>query len=311
MIDGLVTLAAIGMTGIFWRSLGPLNVGVTKALGIAFGYAILYSLVGVITGANRVAWSEAAMADAMELVLPVGLATVIAILVNYFWIGESRLPTELVLMASVLSFAGFVLVRYRSRLFQELAERWLITSGSALQAQERVLIIGSGESGQFMAWWLNNGRNQGIFRIVGYVDDDLYKQDTRIRGVNVLGRREDIPQLVAAYDVGIILFAIHNIPIAERNRVLDICRATAARVYIVPDILESLRKVANGYNGEAHTAGEVEEGQSKPASTLGFKNWLDDLDKRADLGDLEGVHEQIRQMREELTNLSGEIKTQG
>ncbi len=308
LIDWLVTLAAIGATGIFWRSFGPLNVGVSRAVSIALGFAVLYSLVGALTGVNRIAWSQAHMMDIMDLVLPVGLATAIAVLANYFWVGEPSLPMPLVLMAAVLSFIGYVAVRYRIRLIRELAERWLRARGTAMKTLERVLIIGSGDSGQFMAWWLNSGRNQGLFHIVGYVDDDLYKQDTRIRGVNVLGRREDIPNLVVKYDVGIILFAIHNIPDSERDGLLQICQSTAARVYALPDILASLKRVANGLE-ENETAGEVESIENIPADDLA--SWLDELETRAESGDLAGIQQQIHRMREKMIRIEGEPEIRG
>jgi len=293
MIDGVVTLIAIGITGIFWRSFGPLNVGVVNSLGIAFGFAVLYSLVGAALGVNKIEWSRADLADAFDLIPPVMLATVIALFINRVLEDQPMLPVVLIIMAAVLSYVGFVFARFRSRLVRRLVEKWLNTRGSALNAQERVLVIGGGESGQFMTWWLNNGRNEGLFRIVGYVDDDLYKKDTRIRGVNVLGNRQDIPRLVEEYDVGIILFAIHNIPASERNRLLDICHATPARIYIVPDVLANLRQVARVQdNVEMEMAGETLD------TKFDLQNWLDSLESKAQDGDLQGLQEQIRQMRD-------------
>jgi len=293
MIDGIVTLIAIGITGIFWRSFGPLNVGVVNSLGIAFGFAVLYSLVGAALGVNKIEWSRADLADAFDLIPPVMLATVIALFINRVLEDQPMLPVVLIIMAAVLSYVGFVFARFRSRLVRRLVEKWLNTRGSALNAQERVLVIGGGESGQFMTWWLNNGRNEGLFRIVGYVDDDLYKKDTRIRGVNVLGNRQDIPRLVEEYDVGIILFAIHNIPASERNRLLDICHATPARIYIVPDVLANLRQVARVQdNVEMEMAGETLD------TKFDLQNWLDSLESKAQDGDLQGLQEQIRQMRD-------------
>ena len=51
--DMIVTLIFIGITGFFWRSLGPLDVGYTKTVGIAIGFALLYSVVGALMGVNR------------------------------------------------------------------------------------------------------------------------------------------------------------------------------------------------------------------------------------------------------------------
>ena len=84
-----------------------------------------------------------------------------------------------------------------------------------------------------------------IAMIVGFVDDDIYKTRLRIRGVNVLGRRNDIPELVSNHDIGIIVFAIHNLTADDQSDVLDICNQTSARVVMMPDFMGNLTNVAS------------------------------------------------------------------
>jgi FlaA1/EpsC-like NDP-sugar epimerase len=285
----------MGVVGIIWRSFGPLNVGIFKCLALALGFAVLYSLTGAVLGVNRILWSQARLIDATDLLVPVTMATIIALVTNYFWTNEPVLPPGLIVIAAFVSFAGFVVVRYRSRLFSSLAERWLSIRGGAVEAQERVLIVGGGETGQFVAWWLHNDHHQRGFRIVGFVDDDLYKQDSQIRGVQVLGRREDILPLVRQHDVGIILFAIHNIPSDDRERLLEICYQTNAKVFIVPDMLANLKEAASGipslgFNGKHSTA-------ANPDGATEIAAFLDALEARARTGDLQAVLEQIQEMK--------------
>lgn len=302
MIDMAATFFAIGVTGVFWRSLGPLNVGWANAIGIALGFAVLFSLMGALMGVNRIIWSHAGFSDALDLLPPIGIATVIALAMNYLWMSQPLFPAGMILMASALAYAGFIIVRYRSRLLASLAERWLLMRGGAPQAQERVLIVGGGESGQIVAWWLQNGSNRGIFRVVGYVDDDLFKQDTRIRGVNVLGRRDEIVSLVSRHDVGIILFAIHNIPEHERQRLLEICASTHARVFSVPDLLGNLR-LATIHKGEQMSLGDFREIESDGSTGVDrsvLNRWLDDLDLLSAQGDLEQIQVKIQEIRGDL-----------
>jgi hypothetical protein len=301
-IDVLVTLGATGVTGIFWRSFGPLNIGLPKAILIAIGFSILYSLVSSILGINRIVWSRAEFTNAIDLVFPVGLSVSITLLANYIWGDLLELPPLLIVMAGILSYAGYVIVRYRSKLLRYLAERWLNLRGGAIQSQERVLIIGGGETGEFAVWWLSNRRNQGIFRVVGFVDDDLYKQDTYIRGVHVLGRRNDIPELVAKHDVGIILFAIHNIPEEDRISLLEICRSTPARLFVVPDISASLQMVATDDPSQLIKPDANREILSPDRVRL----WLDQLEAMIGYGDLTGIQDQIQILRSELKDHSNE-----
>jgi FlaA1/EpsC-like NDP-sugar epimerase len=318
-IDALVSFAAVGLTGLFWRTLGPLNLGWQGAFLLTILFSLLFSAMGALLGVNRIQWSQAGSRDALELLPPILASLLLALAANQFLILENAplVPHEMVIAATVLAGFGFVLARYRVRLFRSLAARWLSLRGGAAAAQERVLIVGGGESGQFIAWWLQNRRSIGCFQVVGYVDDDRYKQDTRIQGVDVLGLREDIPRLVAEYDVGILVFAIHNIPPEERRRLLEICTSTPARLLSIPDILGSLR-------GESAPAGRQSKepaGQSASSADLGVSwmeahlglddrqmklpavpgayldAWLAELFAAVQSGDLESVETKIQDFR--------------
>ena len=195
---------------------------------------------------NQIEWSRAAATDALDLLPGVFVSLGAALLVNNLlpahWLGipeageatpgisttpwgtRTLLPNGMLIVASVLAFVGFLGARYRTRMITGVATRWVAVRGLNRQGLEKVLIIGGGDTGQFAAWILNNGKYAMTLQVVGVVDDDLYKQDSRIHGLNVLGRREDIPELVAKYDIGIMVFAIHNISAQERQELIEICQ---------------------------------------------------------------------------------------
>jgi len=196
---------------------------------------LLFTLTGALFGIHRVYWSRASSNDALSLFFSTVAAGVAALGINE-WLCTVALPPLAIVAASVLAFTGLVAVRYRSRLLSGLALRWLESRSSASLARERVLIVGGGFAGQTIAWILGNGPDAAAFHIVGFVDDDLFKQGIRFSGLDVLGKRMDIPPLVQKHDVGLIIYAINNIPPAEREEVLEICRRTPARVVISPDV---------------------------------------------------------------------------
>jgi FlaA1/EpsC-like NDP-sugar epimerase len=174
------------------------------------------------------------------LIPAVGIAMILSLIVNsYFGV----FPLGLIIFASGLAFLGFVFVRYRSRLFTGLAGRLLQRRSVPAISRERVLIIGGGDAGQLVAWMLENHRDSGAFHVIGFADDDLYMQGVRIRGAEVLGRREDIPRLVEEMDVGILVFAIHNIKLEEQRELLRICGQTSARLLLLPDFLGKLNAI--------------------------------------------------------------------
>ena len=302
-MDTMVTLAAIGLTGLLWRTMGPLKVGWPRAVGFALGFALLYSISNAVLGMNRINWKHASFSEALELAPAISAATLAVLIVNGMWLSRP-MPVLLVILAAWVASAGFVVVRYRSRVLSGMILRWLRFSRAVNQVQERVLIVGGGESGQFLAWWLQNDPIGKALRVVGYVDDDMYKQDTRIYGARVLGRCEQIPQLVAQYDVGVILFSIHNIPERERRRLLSICHSTPARLAISPDVLGNLRKITIAQGGRSDsTSNQPYDRQMRnatPAQAEQLDAWLLELGDLAQHGDVDTILTRIADLRGQL-----------
>lgn len=305
--DLLITFAAIGIAGGLWRYFGPLDVGWHQSLILAAGFALLFSLTAWLLGMNRVAWSRAWASEADGLLVSAALAGGVALIANQVATGVSIFPPAMIIFASGLAFVGFVIARYRSRLISGFASRWMARSGAGQAVRERVLIVGGGRTGQFVAWLLSDGNSAGIFHVFGFADDDLYKQGTRYHGISVIGKRIDIPRLVAKHDIGIIVFAIHNISPAERERVLSICSSTPARVVVIPDIVGTLNDIV--FEKTRAMGAEVSEAEtgagsaaplftSRGISPVQAQTWLADLERLAQAGDLAAVGDQIRQIRE-------------
>ena len=307
-IDTLITLASIGLSGVVWRLFEPLNTGWPKAIGVGVTFAVFFSLTGALFGVNKISWGQANLIDVVSLLPGLVIATGMAIWVNQIWVNNTPLPLSLLFSAAAISFAGSVVVRYRTRLYSELVKRWINALGRAADAQERMLIIGGGDTGQFVAWMINRKGVQGGFRIIGYVDDDLFKQGTRIQGVSVIGRRADIPALVAKYDVGVIVFAIHNIKADERQQVQDICAQTPARLLIMPDLIGAFNQTVTT-NG--HTSRSAEPlvypgplSSNLPVQARFSQQQLElllvDLAQKAREGDLEALLQKIAQAQADL-----------
>jgi FlaA1/EpsC-like NDP-sugar epimerase len=74
------------------------------------------------------------------------------------------------------------------------------------------------------------------------VDDDPSKTGMTVDGYRVFGLTHCIPEIVKKQDVGVILFAIETIRPNEQERILKLCRQTAARVVLVPNLLALFRE---------------------------------------------------------------------
>ena len=291
-LDIVITFGAFGIVGVIWRSFGPFDVGWINAIGLACLFAMIFSFIGAIFGVHRVEWAKAVAADVFDLMPPVFLAALAVYFINY---GLRAFPSAMMIVGSIAAFVGFVFARYRSRIFTGFASYLLRMRDVSHVARERVLIVGGGDAGQFAAWMLNS-RGASAFYVVGFVDDDLYKQGIRIRGINVLGRRKDILKIVEKKDVGIIVFAIHNISADERQKLIEICDSTPAQVVMLPDFLGSLNAVTLDL-AKAPDSACQESGEELDFSISQLECWLESLEKSASQGDLTTVLADIRLYR--------------
>lgn len=107
--------------------------------------------------------------------------------------------------------------------------------------QKRTMLIGGGQAGsmvlrefQFSAHSENN--------VVCIIDDDRSKHGSYMRGVKIVGGRDDILQMAEKYGVEEIVLAIPSASRRERLDILDICHLTGCSLRTLP----GLYQLANG-----------------------------------------------------------------
>jgi len=295
-IDFIVAIIAVGMSGAIWRSVAPLNLGWENALLMAFGMALLFSLLNAIIGVNRVDWSKAPASEALDLVATSGSVTLISLLVNGH-IGLPELPMGMLLISGLLAFLGFVTMRYRGRLLTGMATRWLQLRGNLHVVGERALIVGAGEMGQFITWFLRSKKLVHTLNIIGMLDDNPKKIGMRLAGYEVLGRVDEIPHLVQQHDIGVIIFSINRIDPTRRTHILDLCRSTSAQVVVLPDLLLLMQSFFTGTNGTDNEALTF-------MSEAMVAGWLDELEAASQAGDMQEIAKIIRKQRKQLRTRS-------
>jgi lipopolysaccharide/colanic/teichoic acid biosynthesis glycosyltransferase len=289
LIDLVVASLATVVSILIWRLSTPLDIGFTAAFLFAFLIALGFSLTNMIFGLNRVVWRHARAEAVVDIGLSVAITTIIISILDVFFILPVRIPLAILLLISMLSFSGFVVFRYRERVLTGLASRWLTARNKKVQAGERVIIIGAGEVGLKTSRYIQHGYLEKVFSVVGYVDDDIYKDDLVIDGSPVLGKIRDLPEIVEKHRVDVIVFAIDKISPRQRKKIQEICGQTNAQLIDYRNLVN-----ADGFfNGGASKA----NGLMNPTT---LRNLFDELDDYLRADDVETALNRLQEARRKI-----------
>lgn len=240
VVDFVVALLCIGLTGALWRMSGPLDIGLERAMYMAIVLAFLFGMFNALLGLKSVSWSRPAAEDVLRLFVSCALVTIAVSALELAYHPEAFPPVRFMSVAGLSVLFGFVAARYRLRLITGLASRWINLRDSTFGAPERVLIVGAGDGSEFAAWLLRKREFRRVYAIVGIVDDDPSKQGMRFDGLGVIGSTADLPDLVRRHDVGVILYTITHISPEDQQRILDTCKRTGLRVVMLSEVIELL-----------------------------------------------------------------------
>jgi FlaA1/EpsC-like NDP-sugar epimerase len=116
-------------------------------------------------------------------------------------------------------------------------------SSSSLPAgakhKQRVLIVGAGDAGQTIAREMLTSRFVNLVP-VGFVDDDPQKQGLFIHRIQVLGTRDDIPDLVVKHGIEKIVIAMAVAPGQVIRDTVKLCEASGVPCKTLPGLFELL-----------------------------------------------------------------------
>lgn len=102
--------------------------------------------------------------------------------------------------------------------------------------KQNVLIIGAGSAGRLLIKDII--KNDTTKNIVGIIDDDNNKLNTKILNVTVIGNRDSIENFVKVYRVNSIYIALPSIDVGEKNKIISICKKTNCVIKDMPSLYQ-------------------------------------------------------------------------
>ena len=181
---------------------------------------------------NRGWWHFSGVSEAIDILKAVTLGS-LAFWVFMRTLGILSFPRSIYLLEWVLT-AGFLAgARLLSRV---LADSTLENA----QASKKVILIGAGFAAQMVIREVE--QPGGEFEVLGCVDDDPTKLGIRIHGVPVLGRVDQLPELLPRYSANEVLIAVPSATAEQMRRFVECCHRARIPSRTVP----ALRDVING-----------------------------------------------------------------
>lgn len=179
---------------------------------IAAVYLVLYKLFKV----DKTLWKVAGIEEAFRIVVSVFFSS--------FIVGLIFLSFELTIPRSVhiIAFLLIVVFTEASRFFYRINKMFLSYQQQNEPSLSNTMIIGAGQAGAMLVREILENREYKN-RIVGFIDDDLYKSGKLVSGFPVLGTTSQIGQIVKDKNINHIIIAMPSVSIKRQNEIIKHC----------------------------------------------------------------------------------------
>jgi FlaA1/EpsC-like NDP-sugar epimerase len=170
-------------------------------------------------------WRHASIDEALRL-LAAGATTGVTLILLFVW-QERRLPLTVLVAGPVIATFLYGMVRFQQRLF---AFRRASFQGTGV----RVAVVGAGTNGAAALREMQQSPTFGLTPVV-VVDDDPGLRNRSLHGVPVAGRVDELPEIVEAHDVHLILLAMPSATSRVVQHVADTAEAASIPVRVLRD----------------------------------------------------------------------------
>jgi FlaA1/EpsC-like NDP-sugar epimerase len=199
--------------------------------------AVIYIFFYKVFKVDKTLWRVAGIEEAFRIGLSVFIS---AIFVSIMF---SSLKLALPRSIHIIAFLLIVVVTEFSRFFYRINKMFITYQLQNDPKLVNTLIIGAGNAGvMFVREVLENRSFKN--RIVGYIDDDVYKSGKQVSGFPVLGTTEHISQVVQDYDIGHIIIAMPGVSIKRQNEIVKECYETGVKTEILSRSSDLINKTS-------------------------------------------------------------------
>ena len=195
---------------------------------------VLTIILFVLFRLYRSVWS---FASSTELLNVISACTISIVLQGIILaVAKTRMPISYYLIKYFLLIMGVGVLRFTYRILRMFQER---RSGFREDARRNTMVVGAGEAGAMVIKEFQNSRYLDQ-KVCCVIDDNEAKQGKYLRGVQIMGTRNDIGFLARELNVDEIIVALPSVPQSEVREILQICQETSCKLKVMPGIYQMI-----------------------------------------------------------------------
>ena len=184
---------------------------------------VIFEVTLYVFRTHRIFWSYASIKDYASLTIALGVSSLVVLVLDYVLRENLRF---LICFTSVgLSASGILFVRVAIRGLNRLNRSY----HNVNPFRKRTLIVGAGEAASMLIKEIQHN-DKMAYKIVGLVDDNVFKKNRIVSGCRVLGVVRSIPRIVQKFEIEEIIIAIPSLSAERKKEILNICAQTECLV---------------------------------------------------------------------------------
>ena len=147
---------------------------------------------------------------------------------------KMRMPVSYYLMKYIILILSVGSLRFAYRIMRMFQEK---RSGLRQDARKNTMVIGAGEAGAMIIKEFQNSRYLDQ-KVCCVIDDNQAKQGKYLRGVKIMGGREDICFLAHELQIDEIVVALPSASRSEVKEILQLCQETGCELKVLPGLYQ-------------------------------------------------------------------------
>lgn len=231
LINGSIILALVMRFDVNIALIEPQYIDNYKATWLLF--TIITLIIFWFFRMYHSLWQYASIAELYKIVEACITAEIAYLALTAIW--GKMLPRSCYFTAGVFMTVAMCTSRFMYRIIRTLIQNYRHTS-----EQINIMIIGAGEATNVLMREIANSRYLDNSKVVAIIDDDPQKIGKFIRGVKVVGNRNNIKEYARYYEVDEIIFAIPSASTKAKREILNICKETPCNLKIIPGVYQMM-----------------------------------------------------------------------